>query len=143
MDKLSVEQLRITKLRNYLVEVINNISKNTKINANALSKDIGSYSLDKIPTDYTVEKWITGTEIHRDLFSFRSRRNYSYEEINNLLNIGFFEMFEKIIFENDKKAILPDIEGIQNITCMNCGTMNSANTNTAEFDIQIEITYLV
>lgn len=143
MSDINIDELRITKLRDYLVNAINEISRNTKINANALSKDIGAYSLDKIPTDYKVEKWINGTEIHRDLFSFRSRRNYSYEEMNNLLNIGFFEIFEEKIFDKDKKRELPDIKGIENIECMNCGAMNSANTNTAEFDIQIQITYKI
>jgi hypothetical protein len=36
---------------------------------------------------------------------------------------------------------LPDIEGIESIECLNAGTMVSANTNTAEFDIQIQIIY--
>lgn len=138
---MNINELRITKLKEYLVGVIDTISKNTKINVNALSKDINSYSLDKIPTDFVVERWITGDEIHRDLYSFRSRMNYSYDEINNLENIGFFEIFEELIQKNDKAGILPDITGIENIECMNCGTMNSANTGTAEFDIQIQIKY--
>ena len=66
---------------------------------------------------------------------------YSQDTINNLLNIGFFEKFESIIKSNNKKGILPEINGIQNIECLNCGTMNSADTNTAEFDIQLQITY--
>ena len=61
--------------------------------------------------------------------------------INNLKNIGFFEEFEKIIRQNNEQGILPDIENIESIECLNCGTMNIANTNTAEFDIQLQITY--
>ena len=84
---------------------------------------------------------ITGEEIHRDVFSFRSRNNYSQDTLINLLNIGFFEVFESIINSNNKKGILPDIQGIESIRCLNCGSMNNATTNTAEFDIQIQITY--
>lgn len=138
---MNVTDLRITKLKEYLVNVIDTISKNTKINVNALSKDINSYSLDKIPTNFVVEKWITGEEIHRDVYSFRSRMSYSYDEINNLQNIGFFEKFEELIQMNNKAGELPEINGIEDIQCMNCGTMNSANTGTAEFDIQIQIKY--
>lgn len=138
---MDIEKLRISKLKNYLVNVIQDLSNKNSINVNILSKDIGSYSLDKIPTDYKVERWITGLEIHKDLFSFRSRRGYSYNEIDNLKNIGFFEIFEKLIDSNNEKGILPDIDGIETIQCMNCGTMNTANTSTAEFDIQIQITY--
>ena len=37
--------------------------------------------------------------------------------------------------------MLPDIVGIESIECLNCGTLINANTNSAEFDIQIQITY--
>ena len=106
-----------------------------------LSNEPNNYSLDKIPTSSTVEEWITGTKIYRDVYSFRSRVGYSQDTIENLINVGFFEIFEKLISSNNEKGILPNIEGIQSIQCLNCGSMNNANTNTAEFDIQIQITY--
>ena len=136
-------ELRITKLRTYLISIIDMLLTDTKysINANMLSADPNNYSLDKIPVDKSVEKWIIGDEIHRDVFSFRSRNNYSQDTLNNLINIGFFEIFEKKISYNNEHGILPDIDGIQEIKCLNCGSMNNATTNTAEFDIQIEIDY--
>lgn len=137
------EEIRIEKLRKYLSEVLKELVKENKININAnmLSKNINNYSLDKIPTASTVEKWITGGGIYKDVFSFRSRKEYSTNEINNLNNIGFFEKFENIIKSNNMKGVLPEINGIQAIECLNTGTMISANTNTAEFDIQLQITY--
>lgn len=136
-------ELRITKLRAYLISIIDMLLTDTKysINANMLSADPNNYSLDKIPVDKSVEKWITGDEIHRDVFSFRSRNNYSQDTLNNLINIGFFEVFEKMISSNNEQGILPDIDGIEEIKCLNCASMNNASTNTAEFDIQIEIDY--
>lgn len=136
-------ETRIAKLRSYLFEIIDRLVNNTKyqINADMLSNDINNYSLDKIPVDVEIEKWITGFEIHRDVFSFRSRVAYSQDTINNLSNIGFFEEFENIIKSNNEKGILPDIKGIESISCLNCGTMNDADTQTAVFDIQIQITY--
>lgn len=134
--------LRITKLRNYLLDVIKTINTNIKqINANMLSNQPDNYSLDKIPVETEVETWIIGNVIHRDVFSFRSRMSYSQDTINNLKNIGFFEQFERIIKSNNDEGILPDIYGIESIECLNCGTMNNNETNTAEFDIQIQITY--
>lgn len=141
---IDTTELRITKLRAYLISVIDTLLTDTNylINANMLPADVNNYSLDKIPVESTVEKWIIGDEIHRDVFSFRSRNNYSQDTLNNLINIGFFEVFENIISSNNKQGILPDIDGIQEIKCLNCGSMNNATTNTAEFDIQIEITYM-
>lgn len=140
---IDVEKTRIAKTRVYLFGVIDKIVTNEQyqINANMLSNDINNYSLDKIPTSSTIQKWITGTTIHRDVYSFRSRNAYSQDTINNLFNIGFFEIFESIISFNNKNKILPEIDGIESIECLNCGTMVSAETNTAEFDIQIQITY--
>lgn len=139
---MNYNDLRITKLRQYLLNVLNDLSNNTKqINANMLSNKIDNYSLDKIPVDTEVEQWIIGNVIHRDVFSFRSRMSYSQDTINNLKNIGFFEKFESLIKSNNENGILPEIEGIESIECLNCGTMNNNETNTAEFDIQIQITY--
>lgn len=140
---VKVEDLRITKLRTYLLSIIDVLVTNKKyqINANMLSNEPNNYSLDKIPTSSTVEEWITGTKVCRDVYSFRSRVGYSQDTIENLINVGFFEIFEKLISSNNEKGILPNIEGIQSIQCLNCGSMNNANTNTAEFDIQIQITY--
>ena len=140
---MDYKETRISKLRTYLFSIIDTLAtdKNYQINANMLSNDINNYSLDKIPTSSQVERWVTGLEIHRDVFSFKSRNAYSQDVINNLSNIGFFETFESVIKSNNKKGVLPDIKGIESIECLNCGTMLSAETNTAEFDIQIQITY--
>lgn len=140
---MEYKDTRISKLRTYLFSIIDTLTtdKSYQINANMLDNDINNYSLDKIPTSSTVEEDITGTITFRDVYSFRSRMAYSQDTINNLLNIGFFEKFESIIKSNNNKGILPEINGIQSIDCLNCGTMNSADTNTAEFDIQLQITY--
>lgn len=134
---------RISQLRNYLFEIINSLTNdsNYQINADFLG-DEGNYSLDKIPTASVVEKWVTGEEIHRDVFSLRSRKSYSKDTISNLENIGFFEQFENAIKYNNKEGVLPNINGIQEIECLNCGTMVSSDDgNSAIFDIQIQITY--
>lgn len=134
---------RIAKLREYLFTIIDNMVNDTtyQINADMLDNDINNYSLDKIPVDTEMEQWIIGNVIKRDVFSFRSRVAYSQDVINNLSNVGFFEQFENKIKENNDDGILPDIENIESIECLNCGTMNIMDTNTAVFDIQIQITY--
>lgn len=140
---MNYEDLRISKLRDYLFSVIDDISsvERYQINANMLSNDINNYSLDKIPVNSEVEKWIVGVVKRKDIYSFRSRMAYSQDTINNLKNIGFFETFERVIKSNNDEGILPDIDGIESIECLNCGTMNNADTNTAEFNIQIQVTY--
>lgn len=137
-----MEDYRITKLREYLFEIINTLTtnRNYQINADMLGK-VGDYSLDKIPTDTEVENWIIGVVKKREIYSFRSRKAYSQDTINNLKNIGFFEEFEKIIKSNNDEGILPNIDNIESIECLNCGTLNSVDGTQATFDIQIQITY--
>lgn len=141
---MNVEETRISKLRDYLFDIINTLTTNRdyQINANMLSNKIDDYSLDKMPVQLEVEKWIMGIEIHRDVYSFRSRKSYSQDTIVNLKNMGFFEEFENAIKNNNDKHILPDIEGIEDIKCLNPFTMNNNDDGkTASFDIQIQITY--
>lgn len=141
---IETNNLRITKLRAYLIDVIAEIKENFgELNVDFLSNEPNNYSLDKIPTSSAIDVWITGEELHRDVYSFRSRMNYSADTMSNIENVGFFEIFEKKIFKNNWERNLPDIEGIQDIRCLNCASIRSANTNTCEFDIQIQIEYKV
>lgn len=142
---MEYQNKRITKLRAYLFTIVDNLMNNdeSQINANMLSNDVNNYSLDKIPTASKVEKWIMGIEIHQDVFSFRGRFDYSQDVEVNLANIGFFEKFEQIINSNNKKGILPEITGIESIECLSPGTLVRTSSNTAEFDIQIQIKYRI
>lgn len=139
---MAVEDYRISKLRIYLFGIINTLTENRnyQISADFLGK-VGDFSLDKIPTDTEVENWIIGVVKRKDVYSFRSRKPIGITYIDKLKNIGFFEEFERIIKSNNDEGILPDIENIESIECLNCGTFNSEDGTQATFDIQIQITY--
>ena len=141
---IDVENTRIAKLGEYLETILEELnSKYRKINADFLGIEVNDYSLDKIPTASEVETWLTGTKICRDVYSFRSRNAYSSDRLSNLKNIGFFETFQKIINSNNDNGILPEIDNIESIECLNQGTFNSADASgkTAVFDIQLQIVY--
>ena len=142
LENVEISNLRVTKLRAYLMDIITElIGQYGEMNINFLSNEPNNYSLDKIPVNPTREQWIIGNFLKRDVYSFRSRMNYSADTMTNIENIGFYETFEKIIKQKNDNNLLPDIDGIQSISCLNCGTLNYANTNTAEFNIQIQIEY--
>ena len=144
MAIIDVNDTRIAKIGKYLEPILEELnSKYKKINADFLGIDVNNYSLDKIPTASEVETWLTGTKICRDVYSFRSRNAYSSDRLSNLKNIGFFETFQKIINSNNDNGILPEIDNIESIECLNQGTFNSADASgkTAVFDIQLQIVY--
>ena len=144
MAIIDVNDTRIAKLGEYLETILEELnSKYKKINADFLGIEVNNYSLDKIPTASEVETWLTGTKICRDVYSFRSRNAYSSDRLSNLKNIGFFETFQKIINSNNDEGVLPKIDNIESIECLNQGTFNYADKSmkTAVFDIQLQIVY--
>ena len=141
---IDVENTRIAKLGKYLETILEELnSKYKKINADFLGIDVNNYSLDKIPTASVIDPYVAGGRLCRDVFSFRSRNPYSSDRLSNLKNIGFFEEFESIIKSNNDEGILPEINGIESIACLNPGTFNYTDESmkTAVFDIQIQIEY--
>ena len=139
-----VENTRIAKLGKYLETILEELnSKYKKINADFLGIEVNNYSLDKIPTASVVEPYITGGRLCKDVYSFRSRNPYSSDRLSNLKNIGFFESFQRIINSNNDEGVLPKIDNIESIECLNSGTLNYADESmkTAVFDIQIQIEY--
>ena len=135
---------RISKVRNYLYKIIDDLvtDKKYEINADWLG-NIDSYSLDRLPNESKTPPDILGGRICQDTYTLRTRKAYSSDIINNLKNIGFFEDFEKAIYSNNAKGIRPEIEGIQSIECLNSGSLNIENGTEAIFNIQIRIQYYV
>ena len=144
MAIIDVNNTRIAKLGKYLETILEELNdKYRKINADFLGIEVNNYSLDKIPTASIVEPYITGGGLYKDVYSFRSRNAYSSDRLSNLKNIGFFEEFQRKINSNNDNGVLPEIENIESIECLNQGTFNSADESgkTAVFDIQLQIVY--
>ncbi len=142
--KVNPNNSRIAKVRTYLFTILDTLLTDNKyqINANFLTNDVNNYSLDRLPVDDNVEQWIIPTKKYREVYELRSRNSYGQEVMENLTNIGFFEEFEEIINSNNNKGVLPDIEGIESIECLNVGALSIADTQTSIFAIQIQINYI-
>ena len=65
----------------------------------------------------------------------------SLREVQNMANTEFYEDFSALIEDNNRKGVLPKIDGIQSIECLNNGTINEDNTDNAKYVIQMRITY--
>lgn len=138
------ENLRIQKIIDYVTDLIKELNSDyLQVNADWLGIEASNYSVDKVPVDSNMEKWIIPCFVKRDVYTLRTRENYSSDVINNLQNIGFFEKIERKINSNNSKGIRPKISGIESITCLTAGALNSVDPSlkTAEFSIQVQITY--
>lgn len=136
--------MRIEALRKYMFELLDELLTDKKyvLKVDFLEKDINSYSLNRIPTEPIVEKWITGQTIKQDTYNFMAKKTYGADVNNSLQNIGFYEDFERKIEENNRNKVLPQIDGILSIECLNCGSISIVNTKECIFTIQIRIKYM-
>ena len=141
---IQADKTRAKALIDYLYTIVDEIINNNEyqIKADFLADEVNSYSIDKIPTRSIVESWVTGQKKHIDIYSFRSRFSYSSDQADELENVGFFEIFEKKIEENDKNKIYPKIDGVEKIECLNSGSLAYASQETCEMNITIQITYI-
>lgn len=141
---VDVKNTRIARLGEYLETILEELNnKYKKINADFLGIEVNNYSLDKIPAASVVEPYVTGGRLCKDVYLFKSRNPYSSDRLSNLKNIGFFESFQRIINSNNDEGILPKIDNIESIECLNQGTLTYVDESmkTAVFDIQIQIEY--
>ena len=133
---------RIEKIRTYLINVLNELQRDFEtMNINFLSNEIDNYSITKIPMKSVIETSITGERVCKDVYQFSGKFTYGSEVAENLNNIGFWEEFEEKIYSNNEKGVLPEIEKVIEIKCLNCGSLRLANTQDCEMTIQIEIDY--
>ena len=134
------EKLRVEALKEYLLKVLETVTEDLNVNFIDTS-NVGDYSIIRLPVQPEVEKWIVPISVNQEVYNIESVKLYSQDEVSNLSNIGFFENLENKIKTNNIKKDLPKIDGIESIKCLNCGSLQSTNTNTAVFSIQIEIQY--
>lgn len=134
------EKLRVEALKEYLLEVLGKVTEDLNVNFIDTS-NVGDYSIIRLPVQPEVEKWIVPISVNQEVYNIESVKVYSQDQVSNLSNIGFFEKFENTIKTNNRKKILPLIDEIESIRCLNCGSLQMTNTNTAVFSIQIEINY--
>jgi hypothetical protein len=146
MAEINIDETKTRNyiLRQYMFGILDTLLTNNtyQVNANFLSPDVNNYSLDRLPVQPIAENWIIPTKKFREVYEFRSRNTYGMEVAENIKNIGFFEELENKIYSNNKEGVLPEIEGIESIQCLNCGSLNIANTQDCVLSVQIQIEYL-
>lgn len=130
----------INKLRNYFFE-LGIIDGNSNINVDYLSNEPIQYVIEPIPIEPVLRQYADGSSLRQFVFQFGSREYFGADVIQNMANTEFYEDFSALIEDNNKKGVLPEIDGIQSIECLSNGTINEDNTNNAKYVIQMRITY--
>lgn len=130
----------VDKLREYFFS-LGIIDENSNINVDFLSNEPIEYVIEPIPMEPILRQYADGSSLRQFVFQFGSREYYGTDVIQNMKNTEFYEEFSALIEDNNRKGVLPKIDGIQSIECLSNGTINEDNTNNAKYVIQMRITY--
>lgn len=88
-----------------------------KINVDYLKDKPQSYSIDRTPVEPLVKPFTDGGGIMQIAFDFTVTSPISNQAIINLANSKFCEDFQEWIKEQNRKGILPQIKGVQEVKC--------------------------
>ena len=130
----------VSEIRKYFFD-LGIIDENSNINVDFLSNKPIEYVIEPVPVEPIFKQYTDGSTLRQFVFQFGSREFYGADVIQNMRNTKFYEDFSTLIENNNKKGVLPNIDGIQSIECLNNGTINEDNTDNAKYVIQMRITY--
>lgn len=130
----------IDKLRQYFFD-LGIIDENSNINVDFLSNEPIQYVIEPIPVEPIIKPYKDGGSLRQFVFQFGSREYFGADVVQNMANTEFYENFSALIEDNNRKGVLPKIDGIQSIECLSNGTINEDNTDNAKYVIQMRITY--
>lgn len=132
----------IEKIRDYFNEHVTLAEEFNEILVDFLGKDATSYSIEPIPTDRVLRPYTDGGGLYQLVFQFGSKEFYDDSLSQNIDNLNFYERLQEEIDDNNNRGVLPDIDGIQSIECLNNGTIQDVEHGTAKYGIQMRITYI-
>lgn len=133
----------INKVREYFLKCPL-IDKESQINVDYLGVDKVQYTIDSVPVEPILKKYVDGGALKQFVFVFGSREYYGSSVLQNMENSGFYQNFSKWIEEQNKKLILPELEnGLKSIS-LEATTqvyLFDSTEDNARYQIQCRLTY--
>ena len=120
------------------------ILKNGLINANYLSEEAETYTIDSIPCAPIIKKYVDGGTVRQFIFILASREYYSANILENLNVSKFYEDFQGWIETQNAKGNLPELKnGLSplEISVISSGYLAGEGEKTARYQIQCRLIY--
>lgn len=136
----------IDSLRNYIrvcphLDTFNNA---IRVNVNYLEPHVDTYSIEEMPIDPIVKKYVNGDSTRQYAFIFTSREPYGIDVLQNIDNSGFYEKFAEWIEKNNDNGILPVLDnGLEplEIKVTSTGYAFAVSEDTAQYQIALKLKY--
>ena len=137
----------ISSIRNYIrqcpyLDMFNNA---IRVNVNYLEPSANTYSIEEIPIEPILKKYVNGDSIRQYAFIFTSREPYGVDVLQNIDNSGFYEKFASWVESNNDNEIFPVLDdGLEplEIKVTSTGYAFAVTEDTAQFQIQMRLKYL-
>lgn len=117
-----------------------------RVNVDFLPECPDTYSIEEVPTQTVIKRYLDGSSERQFLFTFAARLNYSDEVRNNIDNSGFFEDFANWLERCTEKDIFPEMsEGMtpSKIEAISSGYLFdvSGDLSNSRYQIQCRLIY--
>lgn len=109
-----------------------------------LEADAISYTIDEVPGDPVIQKYVDGSSKRQFRFVFASREEYGERVLENLKNSGFYEDFADWIEANSWNGDLPELGEWRTpirLEVLSGGYVMDAGDSTARYQIQLNLIY--
>lgn len=113
------------------------------INVNYLDSETDSFSIEEVPSQSVIKKYVDGSSIRQFQFTFCSREPYGSEVIQNIDNSTFYEDFANEIEDKNNKGILPLLEDVEvrSLEVTSSAYAVSVTEDTAMYQINLNLKY--
>ncbi|WP_294174076.1 chloramphenicol resistance protein [uncultured Clostridium sp.] len=136
----------IESIRNYIrnLECLDTFNNAIRVNINYLEENPDTYSIEEVPINPIIKKYINGDSIRQYAFIFTSREPYGVDILTNIDNSGFYEKLGNEIERNNENEIFPLLDdGLEplKIEVTSTGYAFAVTEDTAQFQIQLKLKY--
>ena len=136
----------IDSLRDYMrnLKCLDTFNNAIRVNVNYLEPNADTYSIEEVPVEPIVKKYVNGDSIRQYAFIFTSREPYGADVLTNIDNSGFYEKLADEIEKNNNKEIFPLLDdGMETleIKVTSTGYAFAVTEDTAQFQIQLRLKY--
>lgn len=113
------------------------------INVNYLGAENNSFSLEEVPTQPIVKRYIDGSSIRQFNFAFCSREPYGQEVLQQIENSNFYEDFATEIENKNNRNELPVLERaeVKSLEVTSSAYTVSVSEETAMYQINLNLKY--
>ncbi|MBQ7975405.1 MAG: hypothetical protein IJ300_06935 [Clostridia bacterium] len=116
-----------------------------KIKVDFLPSEANKYSIEPVPVNPLIRKYVDGSCQKQYVFEFASRKSIDANDLTNLENNGFYEQLEAWINENNRAKKFPQLgdgKYAQRVECLTHGYNYGQDGKTGRYQIQCRVIYL-